>query len=157
MPYHITSSILFKMFDNRDCVNSVYIMVQREVGERILSGPYSKSRGILSVLSQYYCKVHSLFSVSKNVFIPKPKVDSLFISLEFYGIPKPDVMDEALFRNVVKQTFGKRRKYLKNSLKELADIDFESLEGKFDLKRRPEELTVEEFVELTNAIYKMLS
>ena len=157
LPYHITSSILFKMFDNRDCVNGAYIMVQREVGERILSGPYSKSRGILSVLSQYYCKVHSLFPVSKNVFIPKPRVDSLFISLLFYEKPKPDVMDEALFRNVVKQTFGKRRKYLKNSLKDLADIDFESLEGKFNLKRRPEELTVDEFVGLTNAIYKMLS
>jgi len=152
LPYHITSSILFKMFDNRDCVNAVCIMVQREVGERILSRPYSKSRGILSVLSQYYCKVRSLFPVSKNVFIPKPRVDSLFISLEFYENPEPDASDEKLFRNVVKHTFGKRRKYLKNSLEGLADIDLESLGGKFNLKKRPEELTVDEFIELTNAI-----
>ena len=157
LPYHITSSILFKLFDNRECVKSAYIMVQREVGDRILSGVNSKNRGILSVLSQYYCKVNSLFPVSKNVFIPKPKVDSLFVSLRFFEKPEPAALDEKLFRDTVKQAFGKRRKYLRNSLKEIEGVDLDYIEAEHDLKRRPEELTVEEFVGLANTVYKTIS
>ena len=155
LPYHITSPVLFKMFESKNYINSAFLMVQREVGKRILSSPNGKDRGILSVLSQYYCKVSSLFKVSRNVFYPVPKVDSLFIQFEFKKKPDSAAKNEELLRNIVKSAFGKRRKYLRNSLKESNNIDIDALNKICDLTRRPEELTVEEFVDLTNKIYSL--
>ena len=157
LPYHITSPVLFKMFVNRMYLNSVYLLVQREVGDRILSPCQTKERGILSVFSQYHCNVKSLFNVSKNVFYPVPKVNSKFIRFEFIDRPKSEVNDEELFKNIVKLSFGKRRKYLRNSLKEIIKIDVNELSRVFNLNRRPEELTVKEFTELTNLIYQRIS
>ena len=152
LPYHITSPVLFRLFNERKFINQAYLMVQREVGERIVSPCKTKNRGILSVFSQYFCNVNSLFSVSKNVFYPVPKVDSLFMKLDFIKENAPEVKDEELFRKIVKLTFGKRRKYLKNSLNEIETI---SLNEEFNLNRRPEELTVAEFVKLTNLVCKI--
>jgi len=157
LPYHITSSVLFNMFENRRYINSAYLMIQREVSSRIVSPHKTKGRGILSVFSQYYCSVKSLFNVSKNVFYPVPKVDSSFIKFDFFERPKPEVKDEKLFISVVKLAFGKRRKYLRNSLKEMKIVDISALKEVFNLDRRPEELTVKEFVELTNLIYHRIS
>lgn len=157
IPYNITSSVLFKSFENRKCIDCLYLMVQKEVGDRILSKNKTKKRGILSVLSQYYSEVKSLFLVSRNVFYPVPKVDSIFLKFDFYENPRPKLKDKGLFRNIVKLTFGKRRKLLKNSLKDLKEIEINSISELFDLNRRPEELTVTEFVKLTNLIYRKIN
>ncbi|MFC1562583.1 ribosomal RNA small subunit methyltransferase A [candidate division KSB1 bacterium] len=157
LAYHITSPVLFKLFENRKYINRAYLMVQREVGDRITSPCKTKDRGILSVFSQYYCNVRSLFSVSKNVFYPVPKVDSLFIRFGFLEGSIYQVKDEELFRKVVKLAFGKRRKYLKNSLSEVDKLDIQSLSGEFNFNRRAEELSVQEFVVLSNLIYQKIS
>jgi len=156
IPYNITSSVLFKSFENRKYINCLYVMVQKEVGDRILSQNKTKKRGILSVLSQYYSEVKSLFLVSRNVFYPVPKVNSIFLKFDFYENPQPKLKDEGLFRNIIKLTFGKRRKLMKNSLKDLKEVDVNSICEIFDLNRRPEELTVTEFVKLTNLIYRKI-
>ncbi len=157
LPYHITSPVLFKLFENKECINRAYLMVQREVGDRIISPCRTKSRGILSVFSQYYCNVKALSRISKNVFYPVPKVDSSFLRFDFTKEKIFEVNNEELFRKVVKLTFGKRRKYLKNTLCEIEKLETKSLSEEFNLNKRPEELTVQEFVKLTNLIYRKIT
>jgi 16S rRNA (adenine1518-N6/adenine1519-N6)-dimethyltransferase len=155
IPYSITSSIIFKAIENRHIVKDLTIMVQLEVALRIVSPPDVKDYSILSVMCQAYSKPEILFRVSRNVFYPKPKVSSAVIRLDFeMGKLAEKILDDSFFKKIVKTVFNKRRKILKNTLSEIFDEQVLS-QINFDLTKRPEQLTVEEFIELSNALYKI--
>jgi 16S rRNA (adenine1518-N6/adenine1519-N6)-dimethyltransferase len=147
-PYNISSQIFFKIFEYHDQVDQVVCMVQKEVAERIRSGPGTKVYGILSVLLQAYFTIEILFTVPPRVFVPPPRVMSSVIRLK-RNDTKTLNCDEKLFFKVVKTSFNYRRKTLRNSLKTiLLNLDL----NHSWLNRRPEQLSVEEFVELTRMI-----
>lgn len=147
-PYNISSQIFFQILKYRDCVSESVGMVQKEVAERLAAGPGSKTYGILSVLLQAWYDIEYLFTVHENVFNPPPKVKSAVIRLKRNSV-KELGCNEKLFVTVVKQAFNQRRKTMRNSLRSL--IPAEMIENEiFD--KRPEQLSVAEFVELTNML-----
>ncbi len=148
-PYNISSQIVFKAIENREFVPEFSGMFQKEVAQRIAEKKGSKIYGILSVLTQAFYDVEYLFTVPPSVFNPPPKVDSGVIRLirkENFTLP----VDEKLFFRVVKTAFNQRRKMLRSSLKSFNLSD--SLKEHPIFARRPEQLSVEEFIELTNLI-----
>lgn len=150
LPYFISSQILFKILENRNRINEVVCMLQKEVAERICSEHGSKKYGILSVLLQTFFEVKYLFTVNEGNFHPPPKVKSGVIKLvrnDTVGLP----CDENLFFEVVKRGFNQRRKVLRNSLRSilLNLIPQDEIFGK-----RPEQLSPEEFVKLTCLLEK---
>ena len=159
IPYHLTSPILFKAFEERIAVQDITMMIQREVSRRIASEPNSKDYGILSVFSHFYGTPKCLFNVSPNCFYPKPKVTSTVVQIQLHE-RLPYRVDRELFGLVVRTAFGKRRKTLSNSLSYLpySETIMNSLLEKieFPLDKRPEQLTVEQFVELTKQIEQSL-
>lgn len=156
IPYHITSPILFKVMEKREVVQDLVMLVQLEVGKRIVAKPGTKDYGILSVFCQFYGTPRLLFKVPPTAFSPKPKVFSVLLRLNFTFRPLYEVIDEKIFVALVRTTFGKRRKTLRNGLKylKLNGIDASKLE--FNLNLRPEQLTVEQFVHLANMITRTL-
>lgn len=147
-PYNISSQILFRVLENRDRIAEVCGMFQKEVAERICSGPGSRAYGILSVLLQAYYHVEYLFTVPEHVFSPPPKVKSGVIRLTRNEV-KDIGVDERLFTRVVKAGFNQRRKKLRNSIRSAFDLRSENC-PLFDL--RPEQLSVAMFIELTGWI-----
>jgi len=148
-PYNISSQIFFKVLEYRDQVLDVVGMVQKEVGERISAGSGSKSYGILSVLLSAYYDIEYLFTVEPEVFHPPPKVRSAVIRLTRNGT-KHLACDERFFVKIVKLGFQKRRKTLRNALKTL---NLPEKIRKLDLlSKRAEQLSVKDFVELTQKI-----
>lgn len=147
-PYNISTQILFKVLKHREKVTEVAGMLQKEVAERICSGPGSKVYGILSVLLQAYYKAEYLFTVDEHEFSPPPKVKSGVIRLIRNDISDLGC-DETLFTRVVKACFNQRRKTLRNSVKSAFDLSREDY-PEFGL--RPEQLSVAQFVRLTNWI-----
>ena len=151
-PYNISSQIFFKVLDHKDHVPEVVGMVQKEVAERIAEKPGTKTYGILSVLLQAWYDIEYLFTVGSGCFAPPPKVESAVIRLTRNARTSLGC-DEALFKTVVKTAFGQRRKMMRNPLKPLA-----LARGKADVlslpvfSQRPEQLSVEDFVELTNLL-----
>lgn len=149
-PYNISSQIFFRVLDYRDRVVCCSGMLQKEVAERLAAKPGTKARGILSVLLQAWYDVEYLFTVSEHVFNPPPKVKSGVIRLTRNGV-RSLPCDEALFKTVVKTTFGQRRKTLRNSIRGLlpagAAFPDEQLAA-----MRPEQLSVDQFVRLTQII-----
>lgn len=147
-PYNISSQILFKIYENRTKIDEMVGMFQNEVAERVCSEPGTKKYGILSVLIQAYYDVEYLFTVNEEVFNPPPKVKSGVIKITRNNIIKLDC-DEKLFFRVVKAIFNQRRKMARNSLKSLLG------DKKIDhilLTKRPEELSIENFTEITKMI-----
>lgn len=149
-PYNISSQILFKVWDERTRVKEVVGMFQKEVAERVAAKPGSKTYGILSVLLQAFYDVEYLFTVSEEVFIPPPKVKSGVIRL-IRNETKELIVDESLFKAVVKTAFNQRRKTISNSLKSLGFKDHLDQLQHLAIKR-PEQLSVEEFVEITQVL-----
>jgi 16S rRNA (adenine1518-N6/adenine1519-N6)-dimethyltransferase len=147
-PYNISTQIFFKAIRHREKVVEIAGMLQKEVAERICSGPGSKAYGILSVLLQAYYKAEYLFTVHENVFSPPPKVKSGVIRLIRNDVNTLEC-DEALFIRVVKACFNQRRKTLRNSVRAAFDLTREDY-PEFGL--RPEQLSVEQFVNLTRWI-----
>ena len=147
IPYYLTSEILFWLFDARTAVTDATLMVQFEVARRLIAPPKNKEYGILSIFTQFYTECEMLFKVSRNCFFPKPEVDSAIVRFKFKE-QLPDC-DEKLFRSVVRSTFGQRRKTLRNGLKSIGYDDAVLKQIQVDLTRRPEELSVEEFIFLT--------
>lgn len=152
LPYHITSPVLFQLFENRVWIDTATLMVQKEVAQRIVAQPGSKTYGILSVFSQFYADVTILFSVSRNVFFPKPEVDSAVIQFRFKQSEQLSPAEALLFRLLVKAVFGKRRKMLRSSLRSIPDVAVDCSRLNFNLEQRPEQITVAGFVELTRQI-----
>lgn len=163
-PYNISSQIFFKMLDYKDLIPCCTGMIQKEVAERIAAGPGSKTYGILSVLIQAWYNVEYLFTVHENVFNPPPKVKSAVIRMSRNETTDLGC-DERLFKQVVKTTFNQRRKTLRNSIRPvLADAD-NKLEQQGNtpkdhskflaqeiFNKRPEQLSVTEFIALTKAV-----
>jgi 16S rRNA (adenine1518-N6/adenine1519-N6)-dimethyltransferase len=149
-PYNISSQILFKILNHRDKIVEVCGMLQKEVAERICSPPGSKIYGILSVLLQAFYTTEYLFTVPEHVFIPPPKVKSGVIRLKRNHITDLGC-NETLFFKVVKACFNQRRKTLRNSVKAIFNLSNENYE---DFRLRPEELSVDRFIKLTNWIDK---
>ena len=146
-PYNISSQIFFKVLENRDIVPECVGMIQKEVAVRLAEPPGSKEYGILSVLLQAWYDIEYLFTVGEKVFNPPPKVKSAVIRLTRNNTERLEC-DETLFIKVVKASFGQRRKMLRNSLK-AAFGNFGGNEHRF-FTMRAEQLSVADFVELTN-------
>ena len=149
-PYNISTQILFKVLDHKDQVPEVVGMFQKEVAERFAAAPGSKIYGITSVLLQAFYDVEYLFTVGPDVFDPPPKVQSAVI--RFVRNTKMTLdCDEKRFKGIVKMAFNQRRKMMRKSLKGLLS---DSNKNNEILTKRPEQLSVQEFVDLTNMIYK---
>ena len=153
-PYNISSQIFFKMLDYKDLIPCCTGMIQKEVAERIAAQPGSKTYGILSVLIQAWYRVEYLFTVHEHVFNPPPKVKSAVIRMTRNDTHTLGC-NETLFKQIVKTTFNQRRKTLRNSIKPLLGKDCPLTAAPlFD--RRPEQLSVQEFIDLTNRVEKAL-
>ncbi len=165
-PYNISSQIFFKMLEYRHLIPVCTGMIQKEVAERLAAAPGSKVYGILSVLIQLWYDVEYLFTVEPGVFNPPPKVKSAVVRLTRNG--RTDCgCDERLLRRVVKTSFNQRRKMMRGSLKPLfAALNAERAGGsqpegvadflaRPEMTQRPEQLSVEEFIELTNSIDRL--
>lgn len=168
-PYNISSQIFFKMLDYKELIPCCTGMIQKEVAERIAAGPGSKTYGILSVLIQAWYHVDYLFAVHEHVFNPPPKVKSAVIRMTRNATESLGC-DEALFKKIVKTCFNQRRKTLRNSIKPLfAEADQRRQQKGEAVKdhsvflqneifnKRPEQLSVADFIALTNAVTQELS
>jgi 16S rRNA (adenine1518-N6/adenine1519-N6)-dimethyltransferase len=165
LPYYITTPIIFKLLEESKSspIKSIILMVQKEVGERIVSPPGKKDYGSLSVAIAYRCKTKIIKTISASCFYPKPKVDSVLIELAVQDEPTVSVKDEDLFFSVVRGAFQHRRKTLRNALIlsiqsgklktsiEIMDNAIKSLG--LDPRIRGECLSIEEFANLANMVY----
>ena len=157
LPYYITTPIIMKILEDGVPADSITIMLQKEVADRIKATPGTKAYGALSVAVQYYCTVSHVVNAPKEIFIPQPKVDSTVIRLDLRKEPPVLLYSEEAFFSVVKAGFGQRRKTLLNSLTgiygltkdEIAEI---MLRTGIDPVRRAETLSLEEFAALANTI-----
>ena len=160
-PYDISSQIFFKMLDNKDLIPCCTGMIQHEVALRMAAQPGNKQYGILSVLIQAWYDVEYLFTVPPDVFNPPPKVQSAVIRMVRNKVSNIG-RDEQLFRRIVKTTFNQRRKMLRVSLKQLLKPDSSLLDPSSEVNKqysqfltlRPEQLSIAQFVELTNLVAK---
>ena len=149
-PYNISSQIFFKMLDYKDLIPCCTGMIQKEVAERIAAGPGSKTYGILSILIQAWYKVEYPFTVHEHVFNPPPKVKSAVIRMT-RNETKELGCNERLFKLIVKTTFNQRRKTLRNSISSILEKG-NPLSNDPVFNKRPEQLSVQEFIELTNRV-----
>jgi 16S rRNA (adenine1518-N6/adenine1519-N6)-dimethyltransferase len=161
LPYNISTQLLFCFVEMRDAFSGMTLMLQKEVAERIVAAPGGKQYGVLSVLLQLYCDASIRFLVPPSSFYPRPKVESAVVRFDFLEKPRVGIKDEALFRKVVKASFGHRRKTLKNALKNFGffnskawDVEAHFRRAGIDPTRRGETLTLEEFAALSEAISK---
>lgn len=153
LPYYITTPIIIKLIEDDINVDKIVVMVQKEVGDRFKAVPGTKDYSSLSVFLSYYYNIKKIMDVSKNVFIPKPNVDSIVV--EFNKKEKKlNVMDEQLFFKLIKDSFEFKRKTLKNNLKnyDLEKIDKVLKKHKLDLSVRAEQISLELFVEIANEL-----
>lgn len=153
IPYQITSPVIFKAIDARGGLRDMILMVQREVAERVVAQPGSKDYGTLSIFSQVYARPEILFSVSRNVFRPRPEVESALVRWDFTAGLRFPIRDEATFRGLVRGVFRYRRKMLRNALREIPELEIDVEHIHVALERRPEELSVAEWVALSQCIH----
>jgi len=159
IPYNISSQILFRLLEARDHISSMVLMFQKEVAERLVAGPGSKTYGILSVLVRLYTDPAIVFNVSPQCFYPRPKVESAVVRMDIPEKPLIGVDDDAFLLTVVRSAFSKRRKTLMNNLKASSRIGLrheallEVLDSLgIDPARRAETLAPEDFARLSNAL-----
>ncbi len=148
-PYNISSQIIFKMLEDTSIVPQMVGMFQKEMAERVVAPPGSKTYGVISVLTQAFYDCEYLFTVDKNCFNPPPKVQSAVIRLNRKDNQSLGC-DPIAFKKIVKQAFGQRRKMMRNTLKSI--VSDENLLTNDIFNKRPETLSVQEFVSLTNMI-----
>jgi len=156
LPYYITSPIIVKLLNMKKWSEAIF-MLQREVGERITASPGGKDYGSLSILVQYHCDVEKQFNVSRNVFRPKPDVDSVVIKLKLLKVPRIKVKNERMFFEIVHAAFSQRRKKLSNSISNVLKIDKRPLENLLERlnispTRRAETLSMEEFGAISDSL-----
>ena len=150
LPYYITTPIIMKLLEDQVPADSITVMMQKEVADRIRSGPGNRTYGAISVAVQYYCSVTKIIDVPKEAFVPRPKVESTVLRLEPLKEKQIDVNDEKMFLRCVKAGFAQRRKTLLNSLSSAGGTDKDRVReiletAGIDPGRRAESLTVEEF------------
>ena len=160
LPYYITTPIIMGLFENHVPVDSITVMVQKEVADRMQTGPGSKDYGALSLAVQYYAEPYIVANVPPNCFMPRPKVGSAVIKLTRYEKPPVDVKDEGLMFRLIRASFNQRRKTLVNGIRNSGDFSLskEEIEDVFNrcdlpLNIRGEALTLEQFAMLANCIY----
>ncbi len=162
LPYRISTPIIFNLLDCRECIDSMILMVQKEVGRRITARPGTKDYGVLAVLVQIYCDTSIEIAVPGTAFHPRPKVESAVVKFKMLDRPRISVQDEKYFKKVVKAAFSKRRKTLSNALKGSSFLDllpndissalsFLGIDG----KRRGETLSLDEFGRLSNGLQQI--
>lgn len=161
LPYYITTPIIMKLLEDKVMAESLTIMTQKEVAGRIGAGPGTKAYGALSIAVQYYCLVEKVTDVSRNSFIPAPKVDSTVLKLKFRQQPAAAVRNEKLFFQCVRAGFGQRRKTLSNSMQTLQGVSKDLIRDSLDAAgidpaRRAETLSIEEFAKFSDEVDKRL-
>ena len=161
LPYYITTPIIMGLFESKVPIESITIMVQKEVADRMQTGPGSKDYGALSLAVQYYAEAKVMLNVSATCFMPSPNVDSAVIKLTRHQESPVEVKDESLMFRIIKASFNQRRKTLVNGLKNSSELDFSKEEITEAIKSigkeeniRGEKLTLEEFAKLSNALGK---
>lgn len=161
LPYYITTPIIMGLFESKVPIESITIMVQKEVADRMQTGPGSKDYGALSLAVQYYAEAKVMLNVSATCFMPRPNVDSAVIKLTRHQGSPVEVKDESLMFRIIKASFNQRRKTLVNGLKNSSELDFSKEEITEAIKSigkeeniRGEKLTLEEFAKLSNALGK---
>lgn len=149
LPYNISTPLLFHLVEQLDCIDEMVFMLQKEVVDRMVAAPGSKTYGRLSVMIQYYCSVEALFEVPPESFFPAPKVDSAIVRLIPYPQPPYLAKDKSRLDLIVREAFSQRRKTLRNSLKKyLTEEDF--ARAGINPELRAENLSVEAYVQLAN-------
>ncbi|MEW6607892.1 MAG: rRNA adenine dimethyltransferase family protein [bacterium] len=161
LPYYIVTPVIIHLLQAKENFSTLILMVQKEVGDRILAKPGSKTYGALSILVQYHCQVERICEVSRQCFYPHPQVDSVVLRLNILDRPSISVKDEQFFFKLVRAAFSKRRKMLINAISDVG-ISKERLteslvENKIDPKRRGETLTLEEFGRLSDFLKEVES
>jgi len=161
LPYYITTPIIMKLLDEEVNAESITVMMQKEVADRIKAGPCSKTYGAISAAVQYHCIVEKIADVPRTVFVPQPNVDSVVLKLKLREKKAAEVLDKKLFFECIRAGFGQRRKTLLNSLQTVRgtsrDIIASSLEAAgIEPSRRAETLSLEEFGKISNEVYKRL-
>ena len=161
LPYHISTPILFKVIENRPIIKGAYVMLQKEVADRLLAQPGTKEYGVITILIGYYARIQSLLQLKPGSFFPRPKVSSTFIELLFRQEPTPKIEDQDLFQWTVRSSFAQRRKQIKNALS--AEARFPALliakaleMNQTDPQCRGETLTIGQFVTLSNTLADLL-
>jgi len=153
IPYYISTPIIEELLKHRGKIETVFITVQKEFADRIAAGPGSKTFGSLSCFIQYYAEPKILFLIKKNSFFPPPKIDSCLLRLKVRNKPIIKVRDEKLFFDIIRAAFNKRRKTLRNSLRDKFPPEKLALFfSKFSINPniRPEDLGLEDFANLSN-------
>lgn len=155
LPYYITTPIITKIIEENVPVNKMVIMVQKEVGDRFKAKPNSREYNSLSIYLDYYFDVRKILDISKNVFIPKPNVDSIVLELNSKE-NKYNLKNKSLFFKLVKDSFKQKRKTIKNNLKgyNMDIIEKILLKNNFNLSSRAEQIPIEVFVEISNSLEK---
>ncbi|MEH6617445.1 MAG: 16S rRNA (adenine(1518)-N(6)/adenine(1519)-N(6))-dimethyltransferase RsmA, partial [Porticoccus sp.] len=155
LPYNISTPLMFHLLSFSGQIHDMYFMLQKEVVTRLAAAPRDKNYGRLSVMVQYYCNVQPLFQVPPSAFRPAPKVESAIVRLLPYPEPPYPADDLQLLSRLVRTCFQQRRKTIRNTLKLMLKAEqLEQLD--IDLTRRPETLSVEDFVQLSNRIGSLL-
>ncbi len=150
LPYNISTPVIFKCLESSDIIQEMIFLLQKEVVDRLTAAPGNKSYGRLSVMTQYHCQTEYLLDVSPEAFTPPPRVDSALVKLKPHDTPL-DLLEHKTLQTVVRNAFSQRRKTITNSLKTLISIsEIEAL--KINPKLRPEQLSVEQFVDLSNHV-----
>ena len=157
LPYYITSPIISHLIENRKYIDSIFLTVQKEVGNRLASGPGSKDYSPISIFTQFYTEPHPLFIIARGVFYPQPEVDSSFLRLDVAKRPRFKVKDEKFFFKIVRTAFSKRRKTILNALTsgdvlglKKQDVEKVLKTNCIDPMKRPELLALKDFASLSN-------
>lgn len=151
LPYNISTPLIFYLLEFAKIIKDMHFMLQKEVVDRLAATPGNKDYGRLSIMVQYHCDVVALFDVPADAFYPSPRVESSVVRLLPYTQAPFRVNDYEKFSNIVKQAFSQRRKTLRNCLKTMISDEFWEKIG-IDSTRRPEELSVEDYVRMSNAL-----
>jgi len=154
LPYNISTPLIFHLLDQASCIDQMIFMLQKEVAERICAEPGSNEYGRLSIMVQSQCQVEWLFNVSADSFSPPPKVESAVIKLYPGKHTCSSINDRKLFNELVRTAFSKRRKTIRNALKSLVPEQI-LLDSGITLSSRPEELPVETYINLANALQQV--
>jgi 16S rRNA (adenine1518-N6/adenine1519-N6)-dimethyltransferase len=161
LPYNISSQVLFRFIENRPLFSELILMLQKEVGERLLAPPSTKEYGVLTVLCRLVFDIEKVFLVKPSSFRPIPKVDSIVLRFRVLPSNRLDVGDEKLFRIIVKASFSQRRKTLWNCLKSIDILSEQGVleqvfeQSGIDKGRRGETLSLQEFARLTNSVVQV--
>ena len=153
LPYNISTPLIFRLIEQSHCIQDMHFMLQQEVVNRLAAAPGGGDYGRLSIMVQYHCQVEKLFTVPPEAFDPPPKVHSAIVRLTPYDSPPVPAKDKKLLAQLVTQAFQQRRKTLRNNMKKLLDAETIEALG-IDPGRRPETLSLEEFVKLADALYE---